>query len=105
MIAFELSGHYELRVCDEPDDYDLEDDLHGFFENEEFDEIAEEIIAWAIENDYKVVFDVEHKCFRDERFVRLLARLPTQDAGFHFRMRFGIAVARPISEVKELGRA
>lgn len=105
MIVFELVGQYELMTMNEPEDYDLEDDLEGFFENEEVDELGEEIIAWAIENDYKVVFDVEHKCFRDERFVRLLARLPTQDAGFHFRMRFGIAVARPISEVKELGRA
>lgn len=104
VITFELSGHYELMVLDEPEDYDLEDDLHGFFENEEFDDLTEEIIAWAGEHNYKVVFEVEHKCFRDERFVRLLARIPADDAAFHFRMRFGYAVARPIADVREMGR-
>ncbi len=104
MIAFELSGHYELMICNEADDYDLEDDFQGFFENEEFDVAAEEIIAWAKEHNYKIVFHVEHKCFRDERFVRLLVRLPSQDAAFHFRMRFGYAVARPIADIREMGR-
>ncbi len=106
MIAFEITGSYELMIHDNADDYDLQDDLEWYFEDPEVEEVVEDIIAWASDSGCKVIFDAEHKCFEpaQERFVRLLARLQTPDAAFHFRMRFGYGVARPISDVQEMGR-